>query len=199
MTIQEAIAARRSIRKFGPGPVGREQLARIIAAGAAAPSSKNRQPWHFTAVGGAAKAAMLDAMARGIAREQREPLLPGSNQHIPGALHTLRIMGQAPVTVLVSNPLEPAMTPPDSMEADFYHLANAQSVGAAVQNMALAALGEGLGTLWICDIDFAMPELLDWLGSDRLLVAALAVGHPAEAPSARPRKPVEETVTWMME
>lgn len=43
----DAIAARRSIRKFKNTPVPRHIIEEIIKAGALAPSSKNRQPWHF--------------------------------------------------------------------------------------------------------------------------------------------------------
>lgn len=41
----DAIAARRSIRKFKNTPVPRHIIEEIIKAGAFAPSSKNRQPW----------------------------------------------------------------------------------------------------------------------------------------------------------
>ncbi len=41
----DAIAARRSIRKFKNTPVPRHIIEEIIKAGALAPSSKNRQPW----------------------------------------------------------------------------------------------------------------------------------------------------------
>ena len=41
----DAIAARRSIRKFKSTPVPRHIIEEIIKAGALAPSSKNRQPW----------------------------------------------------------------------------------------------------------------------------------------------------------
>lgn len=41
----DAIAARRSIRKFKNTPVPRHIIEEIIKAGALAPPSKNRQPW----------------------------------------------------------------------------------------------------------------------------------------------------------
>ena len=66
----DAIAARRSIRKFKNTPVPR------------APSSKNRQPWHFVVTTGKAKEEALAAMEQGLRREAQQPLLPESAQYI---------------------------------------------------------------------------------------------------------------------
>ena len=51
----KAIKDRRSIRKFKSEPISEMDLHTILEAGIAAPSSKNRQPWHFTVVRGEAK------------------------------------------------------------------------------------------------------------------------------------------------
>lgn len=52
MNTLEAIAARRSIRRFKPDPVPEEALRTILTAGMQAPSGKNRQPWEFIVVQG---------------------------------------------------------------------------------------------------------------------------------------------------
>lgn len=44
----EIIADRRSIRKFKADEVSHGDLHEVLLAGQLAPSSKNRQPWHFT-------------------------------------------------------------------------------------------------------------------------------------------------------
>ena len=62
----DAILNRRSIRKFKKTDVSPTIIEEIIQAGILAPSSKNRQPWRFTVVSGAAKAGMLSAMEQGI-------------------------------------------------------------------------------------------------------------------------------------
>ena len=74
----DAIAARRSIRKFKNTPVPRHIIEEIIKAGALAPSSKNRQPWHFVVTTGKAKEEALAAMEQGLRREAQQPLLPGT-------------------------------------------------------------------------------------------------------------------------
>jgi nitroreductase len=48
--ILQAIATRRSIRKYTGQPVSRQDLEPLFKAGFQAPSAHNRQPWHFVIV-----------------------------------------------------------------------------------------------------------------------------------------------------
>lgn len=139
----DAIAARRSIRKFKNTPVPRHIIEEIIKAGALAPSSKNRQPWHFVVTTGKAKEEALAAMEQGLRREAQQPLLPESAQYIAGAWNTLAIMRQAPVIIFVVNPLGLDLLTPQNAENRVFEICNAQSIGAAVENMSLAQLKTG--------------------------------------------------------
>ncbi|HER44348.1 MAG TPA: nitroreductase family protein [Candidatus Eisenbacteria bacterium] len=49
MTI-EFILERRSVRTYSGEPVSGDQITRLLEAAMAAPSAKNRQPWHFVVV-----------------------------------------------------------------------------------------------------------------------------------------------------
>ena len=191
-----AITDRRSIRKYRDTPVKRQVVEEILLAGMLAPSSKNRQPWRFIVAEGRAKAQSLAAMERGLEREKKQPLLPQSAQHLEAVRHTLRIMEQAPVVIFVVNPLGIGMNRSLTVEERVYELCNAQSIGAALENMSLTAFDLGLGSLWICDTYFAQEELMGWLGAEGELAAAMAVGYAAESPQARPRKKLEDAVEW---
>ena len=190
------ITERRSIRRFKETQVPRTMLEEIIKAGMLAPSSKNRQPWKFIVTAGREKANALQAMETGLLREKEAPLLPGSAMHLCGAEQTLKIMRQAPVVIFIVNPLALPLDRPLNAEDHISEICNAQSAGAAIENMSLAAVNLGLGSLWICDTYFAHEELLAWLGETGGLFAAFAVGYADEAPAARPRKALEETVVW---
>ena len=48
--VLKAIQQRRSIRRFTPEPLMREQIQTILEAGRWAPSGKNTQPWRFVVV-----------------------------------------------------------------------------------------------------------------------------------------------------
>lgn len=192
----QCMQQRRSIRKYKPDAVPKEAIEQIIQAGRLAPSSKNRQPWHFIITTGNAKDESLSAMKQGLEREKNAPLLPESAQYLSGAEHTLRIMQEAPVIIYIVNPLGLELQRALTAEERIYEICNAQSVGAAIENMTLAATEQGLGSLWICDIYFAYEELTDWLNIDGKLLAALAVGYANEAPPARPRKDISDLAEW---
>ena len=49
-SVMDAIHQRRSIRAYRPDQLTDGQLQAILEAGLAAPSARNTQPWHFTAV-----------------------------------------------------------------------------------------------------------------------------------------------------
>ena len=192
----QAISDRRSIRKFKPQSVPCEMVENILKAGMLAPSSKNRQPWTFIVVREDARAEMLGVMEKGLDREETDPALPGSAEHLGAARYTLEIMKQAPVIIFIVNTLGEDIGRQLSLEERVYEICNAQSIGAAIENMTLTAVEQGLGSLWICDTFFAHRELCDWLAVKGELYAAMALGYADEAPSARPRKKMEDVVEW---
>lgn len=196
MELDTAVQLRRSIRKFQDRPVPRGDLEAILEAGRRAPSAKNRQPWHFTVVQGAARGEMLAALDAGLARERVHPLLPGRAHLLPGAEHTRTILAQAPAIILVANPQGLPLERPLAPWERVFELCDAQSVGACMENMSLTALGLGLGSLWVGNTYFAQPELNAWLNTAGQLMAALAVGYPDQDPPARPRIPLAELVDW---
>lgn len=191
-----AILRRRSIRKYRGDAIPKDTVEQILRAGMLAPSSKNRQPWKFVVAAGKAKEEALFAMREGLLREKREAILPGSKQHLGGAEYTLQIMQQAPVVVFVVSPLGQDLFRPLTAEERIYEICNAQSVGAAMENMTLEATELGLGSLWICDTYFAYPELCSWLHMEGELLAAMALGAADETPPPRPRKQLTEIVDW---
>ena len=98
MNTLDAIAQRRSIRKFKPDPIPDEVLQKILNAGIQAPSGKNRQPWHFTVVKQDQRSEMVRILREGIAQTKARGEDPGSSEW------TTNAMEQAPVTVFVINP-----------------------------------------------------------------------------------------------
>ncbi len=187
----EAIASRRSIRKFKSDPLPDEILQKILLAATQAPSGKNRQPWRFIVVQGEKRAEMLNIMRQGIAHAKEQRGESGSSEW------SAYVMEQAPVTVFVFNPdgIHPWLA--HSIDQNFDDLVNVQSVGAAIQNMLLAAQALGVGSLWICDVFYAYEELLHWLGESCQMVAAVSLGYADEKPDARSRKPVSEVTRWI--
>ncbi len=190
MDITAAIESRRSIRNFKDAPIPEADIRAILHAGTLAPSGKNRQPWRFVVVQGAQREEMLRVMKEGIDAFEAAGVALGSSRN------TLRIMAEAPVTIFVF--ADDKVAGDGLSQRELIGLSvDIQSIGAAIGNMLLAALERGLGTLWICDVFYAYEELCHWLGEDRLMVAAVAVGYPNETPGPRPRRSVDEVTRWL--
>lgn len=185
----DAIATRRSIRRFRPDPVPREVLEGILDATVRAPSAKNVQPWRFVVLQGEPKDELVGIM------EGAGERLRGLGIDTGSLVGTARAMRQAPVAVVVLNAPIPEGIPEPAREA--YCFVMDQSTGGAIQTMLLAAHEQGLGSLWICDILYAYEEVLAWLGrEDHRLIAAVSLGYADESPGARPRRPRQEVTEW---
>jgi hypothetical protein len=99
-----------------------------------------------------------------------------------------RQMANAPVNVVVSY----------ARDFSTEGLASIQSASALIQNMSLAAHVLGLGTFWITQMgDAEKVRELVGLPYDRMVVAVLAVGWPASAQKAGPkRRPLALVGHW---
>lgn len=191
------IEERRSIRKFRNEPIDREQIETMVRAAGLAPSAKNRQPWKYIVYTGGEKDRLLDVMEKGLEKEQAEhKLLPQSAYGLPDAFNTLRIMREAPVTIIVMN--TNGQSPYDAIATDrrVTEICDSLSIGASIENMLLKATELGLGTLWIANTCFAYNNLMEAIGEPGQLIGAVAVGHPAEHPLPRPRKTLEEILEY---
>ncbi len=186
MNTLDAIAKRRSIRRYKDTPVPDEMLQCILEAAIQAPSGKNKQPWRFVIVKSDKRAEMVRLLREGIAAAKAEGMNPGSSEW------SANIMEQAPVTVFVFNPQGLPPWEPHSIDQMFDDVVDIQSIGATIQNMLLAAQELGLGSLWICDVFYAYEQLQSWMGESGEMIAAVSFGYPDEAPAPRGRKPLSE-------
>ena len=187
----------RSIRKYENKALSLDLLNKIISAALKAPSAKNRQPWRFIVLVSEEKDKFVQVMRQGIERERvTKVLLPNSSNYISAAKHTATIIEQAPVLIVVCNPSGHSLYEDLTPEEKIYERADMQSIGAAIQNMLLEATSLGIGTLWICDTYFAYDDLKDYFCDKGEIIAAVALGYPAEHPSERPRKDFDEVVEF---
>jgi len=189
MNTLDAIALRRSIRRFKKEPLPRELVERVLAATVQAPSAKNAQPWRFVVLEGERNDHLARMMLETATR------LKGEGADIGSLAWTARTMLEAPLTIVVFNTTPPAEVPAEFHD-DWYWVM-VQSNGGAIQTMLLAAQDLGLGSLWICDILYAHDEVCEWLGHpNERIVAAVTLGYANEAPGPRPRRPWQDVTEW---
>jgi PPOX class probable F420-dependent enzyme len=186
--------SRRSVRAFLPRPVPRAALEEMLTAASWAPSPHGRQPWRFVVLTRPEPKARL-AAAMG---DDWQATLAQDGQ--PADVVALRLsksherIREAPALVLACLYLDDLDRYPDERRQRAEETMAIQSLGAAIQNMLLAAYALGLDTGWMCAPLFS-PETvraaLD-LAPELIPHALIPVGYAARDPKRRPRLPLEE-------
>jgi nitroreductase len=154
----DVIAGRRTIRRFKPEPVTRELLERLVDAGRLAPSAANLQPLEFIVVDETGLKAEVFPCLKWAAY-----IAPAGD---PGP-------GEEPAAYIVT--LANTKVREKMFEYD---------IGAAMENMLLAALAEGVGSCWLLSIDRDKLRAVLGVPEDYRVDSVLALGYPAEEPAA---------------
>jgi len=191
MDFFEVVDRRRSVRRFLPDMVKRDDVLRILSCADKAPSALNSRPWEFVVVSGAMKTTLGASYGR-VTRERlaSSPAMPGTPHASPDFLKFADSYGGAPlvIVVLVKVSKDPA-----------YRKAYLESASAAMQNIMLAATALGLGTCWMTGPLRDEVLLRKSLGvpDDREIVALTPLGYPASPSSPHPSRDVSSLVRWV--
>ncbi|MDQ3327910.1 MAG: nitroreductase family protein [Chloroflexota bacterium] len=187
---------RRSVRWYTPETVAPEQVHAILEAGRWAPSPHGRQPWRFAVL---TRPALKEKLAAAMAATWRQQLtLDGQPEEVVATrlqkAHD-RLTG-APLVVVLCLYLDDLDKYPDAERQEAETTMAVQSLGAAAQNMLLAAYGLGLDGGWMCAPLFCPEVVVAALGLDPRLIphAMLTFGHAAKDPVRRPRRPLDELI-----
>ena len=195
-TLLNLFRNRRSVKDYSPREVSNEVIFRILEASRWAPSAHNAQPWRFIAIRDfATKQRLSRAMANrwnkdmsknGVPKKQRESLLKASIERFE----------KAPIMIIACMTMENMDEYPDERRKKIEYVMAVQSVAAAVQNMLLAAHGEGLGSCWFCAPLFCQDAVRTILKIAQHVdpQALITLGYPAYRRDPPSRKPLEEIV-----
>jgi nitroreductase len=104
------------------------------------------------------------------------------------AARSQRFVAQAPVVIAACGTSDLVMTCGQP--------AYAIDVAIALDHMTLAAASLGLGTCWIGAFYEEQARAILGVPEGVRIVALLPLGYPAEEPFPRPRKPLDEIVSW---
>jgi coenzyme F420-0:L-glutamate ligase/coenzyme F420-1:gamma-L-glutamate ligase len=190
--IPALLEQRRSIRAFRNDPVDRRLLDTLIEAACVAPAPHHSRPWRFVVIEtDAGKSALADAMGERwrvdlvrdhVGSERVDALVQASHDKLAAA----------PALVLACLTWDGLDRYPDEPRQRAEWGMALLSLGAAVENLMLAATDAGLASCWVAAPIFcpdvardalALPE--DWLAH-----ALVLVGYPDAHYSARVRPPV---------
>jgi F420 biosynthesis protein FbiB-like protein len=191
--IIDAIKERRSIRKYSSRPVSTEILKEILEAAQWAPSAHNAQPWRFIVlIDASLKQELSEAMANAWTADMTEDGTPSETRENTSKASVERFT-RAPVLIVAYLTMEDMIKYADEPRQRCERDLAVQSLGAAIQNMLLAAHANGLGACWFCAPIFCKDTVRKVLKipEDAEPQALIALGYPAEKPRAPYRKPLE--------
>jgi F420 biosynthesis protein FbiB-like protein len=198
MELHGLIRSRRSVRRFTGQAVSRATIQRILQTASHAPSAHNRQPWRFAVLAKpASKADLATAMAVDYRRDLAADGLPGGEVEARLDRSGNRIK-QAPVVVVLCMDTSEMDTYPDARRAEAEHVMAIQSTANSALALLLAVHAEGLGAAWSCAPLFAAAAVKAALNlpSGWEPQALFLIGHPAEKPKPRARKPLQDIVIF---
>lgn len=195
-TVVETILRRESIRHgFSSAPVPLEALTDVVCCGLAAPSSKNAQPWRFHVVSDRPLLRELaDIVVQSDGREAYVPFDPVSGlprtEWRSTVVESADVLASVPVAIFIENTgafshsrkalLE--ATPEVLAASIISYTLEVLGVGAALENMWIAAVAHGLAGVFMGDILIAEPQIRRRLGIERDLVGVLALGYSVVRP-----------------
>jgi len=184
MNVMDALAHRRSIKKFSDRPVTRAQVERLLAAAVLAPNHRLTQPWRFYVLGPKARRAYGEVLGARKAQKVEEPAAAARVREKVAAEQAA-----LPCMIAVAMREDPN---PEIREEDF------GACMMAVDNLLLAAVDEGLGTHVKTGGVMQDPDARAAVGvaADERIVAVVNVGVPDEVPVPKPRLPAAGLTHW---
>jgi coenzyme F420-0:L-glutamate ligase / coenzyme F420-1:gamma-L-glutamate ligase len=198
--VPEFIEARRSIRAFLPDAVPRAELDRIVEAACLAPAPHHSRPWRWVVVD---EPHRKHALARGMGDRWRRDLagdgiVPARVEELVDASH--RKLTGAPALVLGCLTWEGLDRYPDEPRQLAEWGMALLSLGAAVENLMLAATDADLASCWVAAPIFCPAEARDALAlpAEWLPHALVLVGRrdPTYTAPSRPPVPLDELRTF---
>jgi nitroreductase len=157
MDVWEVIRRRRSIRRFKQEAISKEVLLEVVEAGRCAPSAANRQPLEFVVVNSEERRNEIFAQLAWAAYVQPRRDPPAGKRPV------------AYIIVLVNR--ERVLAKFGSVDA-----------AAAIENILLAAQGEGIGSCWLGSIKREKVREILEIPDKYDIDSVVALGYPDEQP-----------------
>jgi 5,6-dimethylbenzimidazole synthase len=172
--VYRAIAERRDMRHFLPGPIDPAVLLRLLQAAHAAPSVGLMQPWRFIRVSDAALRRQIHTLVEAERLATAQALGERGDEFMQLKVEGILDCGELLVAALM-----------DKREHHVFgrrtlpHM-DLASVACALQNMWLAARAEGIGMGWVSLFDPEQLKRLLQMPDDSEPVAVLCLGQVEE-------------------
>lgn len=169
--VYRAIAERRDMRHFLPGPVDPAVLERLIQAAHAAPSVGFMQPWRFIRITDREIRHKIHALVEAERVATAQALEERESEFMRLKVEGVLECGELLVVALMDKRERHLFGRRTMPEMDL------ASAACAIQNMWLAARAEGLGMGWVSIFDPEALRCLLGIPSGGKPIAVLCLGH----------------------
>jgi coenzyme F420-0:L-glutamate ligase / coenzyme F420-1:gamma-L-glutamate ligase len=189
-SLLDELKSRRSVRKYQPKSIPQELIKGVLTAASWAPSAHNAQPWRFIVLTEASsKRKLAGGMAQAWAVDMAKD---GQKIDETNLFERVERFATAPILILACVTMEDMNKQPDEKRQNAERDLALESLGAAMQNLLLAADAKGLGACWFCAPAFCKEAVRKNLKIPKEVepAALVAIGYPAEKPFAPQRKPL---------
>lgn len=203
MEFADVLARRASVRHFTEEAVPVDKLREMVRMAGTAPCIGGRETWSFIAV---TNKELMRKMAEAV-KQKYDEIIPEGGDHVTDnvrnaveSFSTIFLNAPAviavlsePYTAVIDKVLEQTSYSHDDINELRNH-PDIQTIGAAIENLLLAAVDMGYGACWQTGPMVAKEELSKLLGVKEpySLFAFVAVGKPAVEIKPREKKPVGE-------
>lgn len=137
MEVLEAIHSRRSVGRMTQEVPSREVIESLLEAAVQAPNHHETLPWRFVVLSGDARVRFGDAVAESVIAK-RQGLSEEEKEKVRADERRKPLRSPVLIAVVVRHDPEKEAHPVEDLQA----------CSAAVQNLLLAAHGQGLATVW---------------------------------------------------
>lgn len=202
---------RKSIRDYKEGEIPKEDILKLLDAATHAPSPKHQQNWHFVVV---QNKDIIERIAEAVTESHTKIAeLAGSEEEKKKFMSVLPYylnFQRSSCTIIVYAKeyfmIEEKILRANNVGEDIIEMmkstqSGAQGIGAAVENLLLAASAMGYGACYMTGPVHAKEKIEEIVGFEKpgyTLMSMISLGIPAdETPKQPKRKPLEDVVTFI--
>ena len=202
---------RKSVRQFKDIPVPKEDIVELLKAGTYAPSPKHQQNWHFVIL---QNKDIINKMADIVTKNHEKIGQLAKNEkdfkrHM-STINYYTCFKHAPVVIIVYSCeykmieykiLKENNAPQEVLDVLVSPQSAAQGIGAAVENILLAATQMGYGSCYMTGPTHSKKEIENLIGFEKEgyeLMSMISLGIAEDDTPKQPsRKPLEDVVTFI--
>ena len=202
---------RKSVRNYKEGIVPKEDIIKLLEVATQAPSPKHQQNWHFVVV---QNKDVVNKIVEVVSKSHK--YIASLIKDEKKATNYMKLLPyyvnfkDASCVILVYAKeyfmIEEKILRENNVSEDIIKVikspeAGAQGIGAAVQNILLAATEMGYGTCYLTGPSHAKPQIEEIIAFEKpeyTLMSLVSLGIPADETPEKPiRKPLEEVITFI--